>query len=411
MRIGQFRFTGRRSRSAFTLIELLIVIAIIALLIGILLPAIGGARKSARMAVCMSNMRQFAVATASYASENKDKLFNYSWYRGTPIPPDFVRFMKPPSQYADNDTMGAAWQFTYIMQKRLRLNDLEKNAPPGGWFPFVHYSHIPLMDYMGGLMPMPVAACPEDRSLLMTQKAYTNVDESGVTLPPNASADGDARWRFPFRMTYTIHTAHYSPDKVYRVMEGIGGGGSANKLAGIVYATNGFAYISDGASAESMPTGSLGNKKLTDIRFPSQKTWLSDNFGRHFGKLTTFYADPACRQPLGFYDSSVRVFMTGDTNPGWDPTREPTRKQMGARMAWLEEVNDYTPLIANTTSIKSADGKETRGYKAAAGWYQMTRGGMRGWDVPRGGVRSEIKNDKMEYKVENELDTSVTNAY
>ena len=407
MRIGPFRFSGRRSRSAFTLIELLIVIAIIALLIGILLPAIGGARKSARMAVCMSNMRQFAVATASYASENKDRLFNYSWYRGTPIPPDFARAMKPPSQYADNDMMGAAWQFTYIMQKRLRLNDFEKNAPPGNWFPFVFYSHIPLMDYMGGLMPMPVAACPEDRSLLLLQKTYTNVDESGATLPPNASADGDARWRFPFRMTYTIHTSHYSPDKVYNIMsEG------SNKRAPIVYAVSGGMRFSDNVNGpESMPTGALGNKRLTDIRFPSQKTWMSDNFGRHFGRMTTFYADPACRQPLGFYDSSVRVYMTGDTNPGWDPSTEANRKQMGKRFAWVEEVNEYTPPVANTTIVTSANGTDTRGYHAAAGWYQMTRGGMRGWDVPRGGVRSAIANNKMEYKVENELDTSVSNAY
>ncbi|WP_428388433.1 type II secretion system protein [Mucisphaera sp.] len=59
---------------AFTLIELLVVISIIALLIGILLPALGAARNVARTAQCASNVRQQVLAIVTFATDNRESL-------------------------------------------------------------------------------------------------------------------------------------------------------------------------------------------------------------------------------------------------------------------------------------------------------------------------------------------------
>lgn len=60
-----------RRRNAFTLVELLVVIGVIAVLIAILLPVLQKAREQARCTVCASNMRQLGIAALAYASDNQ----------------------------------------------------------------------------------------------------------------------------------------------------------------------------------------------------------------------------------------------------------------------------------------------------------------------------------------------------
>lgn len=79
------------SRRGFTLIELLVVIAIIALLIGILLPAIGKTRETARAVLCKQRNRELAIITGMYANDHRNRIWpivlapnnaqRYTWAR------------------------------------------------------------------------------------------------------------------------------------------------------------------------------------------------------------------------------------------------------------------------------------------------------------------------------------------
>lgn len=72
---GLAKFPGS-SLTAFTLVELLVVIAIIALLMALLMPALERAREQGKRAMCLNNLKQLTLAWNLYADDNEDKIVN-----------------------------------------------------------------------------------------------------------------------------------------------------------------------------------------------------------------------------------------------------------------------------------------------------------------------------------------------
>ena len=107
-----------RNRNAFTLIELLVVISIIALLIAILLPALGKARYSATLNQCRSNLHQVGIGAMAYAAD----------YKGV-LPPTSPGG-KPTDIHAWDGAAGEWWDMRDTMRDYANMNLLQCPLAP-----------------------------------------------------------------------------------------------------------------------------------------------------------------------------------------------------------------------------------------------------------------------------------------
>ncbi len=290
-------------RRGFTLIELLVVIAIIALLVGILLPALGKARKSARMAVCMSNMHQLVSAQTGYGSDNKDRIGALNWVPG-----------KGNSEYGDLVSLaGDAWDMNQGKQvadivRRRTGRDLTR-APLVTNRDFNrNFWHLPLIDggYFGDTNPIaPAAGCPDDTWVKLWQQHpddYTTLASNG--LETEASPSGAYEWYHPYWASYQTVPVSYVPDR-----------NSAGAPTIRQQPDRHHRYLIP-SSALSTP---MGKRRFDEVGFASQKVFIYDLFDRHTAARPIWFEYVGARQPLAFFDASVRVCRTGDANLGWNP--------------------------------------------------------------------------------------------
>ena len=335
----------KRTRLGFTLIELLVVIAIIALLIGILLPALGKARKAARLAICGSNLKQVGVAVNSYASDFEDKIASFSWNVGNYS----TKYSDLRNPGVDNN-QAQMFQLTEIIRRKTgddTIEPLRQRAPQR------RFSHMVVVDYMADVIPEQTAACPEDRNLVAWAKDPKN--------PPDIEdGQGNAGYKAitPYRSTYQFVPASWAPDKIR---------GTTSTVWQYARDHDLFYFPRDRDLL-------FGERQIREVSFPSGKVQMFDFYDFHSAAKAQFYAYADAKTNLLFFDGSARFLTTGDANLSFRPNGPSTDNT--SKMDYLPR--EYEP--PTRSGGERDDRLET--------YFRWTREGLYGIDY--GG--SEIRN-------------------
>ncbi|USN98519.1 MAG: type II secretion system protein [Phycisphaeraceae bacterium] len=352
------RVTRRR---AFTLVELLIVVAVAAMLLAIAFPAVGVSRTAAGLEGSRANLRQMGVANGEAAAENDGLIAGYDWEGHGGSDPPLYDLGGGDAATASDNLVAAQLQQAAICRKATgRFDASGPRRLPVNYsrLPHRRYNHLPLADDLGGGLPEPTFVSPLDVHHQEFQANPYDFADLPAGLPQYCEADSSwttsrvvKYWAYgsSYQCTYYAWTTS-RPDE---------------------YGNLGL-HPSDGGSLLVVDPSRLGRQPMADVAFPALKVFYHEeyDYSEGSGNAGRYYADPEASVNVLFFDGSVRRVATADANPGWD-AGAPCDMTASADLLYESIDTRYFPTY---------DGNPN-GNTYFPGCYKWTRGGLEGVDT------------------------------